>query len=114
MGIVIATALFAGGYVLGDVQASKVAITAAASNADARVAALKKSYDTTVAEYTKKLKAQTTRGDQLATQLDQAKAQIALEATNAKKAIDNAVPQNADCNVSPAVLSILRQHSARQ
>ena len=114
LALLLAAGLLGGGFVWGDVHATRAALDDAAKDADARVAGLQKNYQAVTQGYLSKLSAQTTRGDGLAAALAEAGSRLAANTAKAKEAIAHAVPPNSACDLSAAAVGVLRAQAARQ
>ena len=108
-----AAALVGGGYVWGDMHATRLAMETSANAAQTQVAAVAAGYQATLTDYATKLKAQAARGDQLAAELDQSRTQLAASAAAAKEKLSHVVPANAACDLPAAAVDVLRAQPAR-
>ena len=114
LALVLAAALFGGGYVMGDTHATKVALQAGASAIKEAVDANAIGYQRTIADYVAKVKAANQHSDDLAKQLADAQAALTAPANISKEKIRHAMPENLVCDIPSAALDELRAQAARR
>lgn len=105
--------LIGGGFVWGDMHATKIAMESSVKDADARVAAVSKSYQDQITSYAAKAKAQADRGNDLASQLAAAQSKLASAGSASKEKISHDVPTAAICDLPASALDVLRGQAAR-
>jgi hypothetical protein len=102
-----------GGFLWGDSHATSIATEAAVKDADARVAAVQKSYSAALRDYQGKLSTQNARGDALTAQLAGDQSRLATITAQAKEQISHAIPPNSACDLPAAAIRLLNAQPAR-
>jgi hypothetical protein len=114
LGLLLLALAVGGGFVWGDSHATSIATEAAAKDADARVVAVQKAYQSTISDYQGKLIAQNARGDALSAQLADDQNQLAVLTAKAKQQISHAIPPDSACDLPADVTRLLNGQPARQ
>ena len=112
--LVLLMAVGGGGFAWGESHAVSAAATAAAKEANARVAAAQKSDQALMSNYLAKLSGQAARGNALAMALAADEKQLADQTRTAQERIAHVVPPNDACDFSAAAVALLRAQPARQ
>lgn len=113
LGLAASLACLGVGYVWGTAHATRAAMEIADKAANARVAALDKSYQAIITDYVARQRAATDTIARLSAELETERGKSAAAASKAKEKLSHVADASLDRPVPAAVLDLLREQPAR-